>query len=80
MIAAAARQRVDWWRVITDLQRSGYSIERIAAECLRSVGWVMGLKNIPDTEPRFADGMLLLALWASATGNSQADAPKHSGI
>lgn len=76
---ARAPDRVDWWRVVTDLQRAGYSTDRIAAECLRSVGWVDGLKN-RAAEPRFADGMQLLGLWADVAGMDVADAPKHSGF
>ena len=65
--------RVDWWQVITDLERRGVSHSRIAVEVGRSKTWVNDLKNIPDTEPRFHDGMLLLGLWRETTG--MADVP-----
>ena len=39
------RERVDWWQVVTDLERRGISHERVAAECLRSKGWVDCVKN-----------------------------------
>jgi hypothetical protein len=67
--------RIDWFRVIVDLQRAGYSHDRIAAECLRGKTWVWSLQNVPGTEPRFHDGMLLLGLWATATGKDRATAP-----
>lgn len=60
--------RIDWWQVITDLERAEVSHERIAAECLRSKGWVDNLKNTPGTEPRFHDGAVLLGLWATYCG------------
>jgi hypothetical protein len=68
-------QRTDWFRVIVDLERAGYSLDRIAAECLRGKTWAWSLKNVPDTEPRFHDGMLLLGLWAQATGKNRAEPP-----
>lgn len=67
--------RIDWFRVVVDLERSGLSLERIAAECLRGKTWAWSLKNIPDTEPRFHDGLLLLGLWARHSGKDQAEAP-----
>jgi hypothetical protein len=68
--------RIDWFRVVVDLQRAGYSHERIAAECMRGKTWVWSLQNVPGTEPRFHDGMLLLGLWAQATKKEQTAAPK----
>ena len=69
-------QRIDWFRVITDLERSGFSLERIADECMRGKTWAWSLKNVPNTEPRFHDGMLLLGMWADQTGKERADAPR----
>jgi len=67
--------RIDWWQVITDLERAEVSHERIAAECLRSKGWVDNLKNTPGTEPRFHDGAVLLGLWAIYCGGPKRSAP-----
>lgn len=62
------RTRIDWWQVISDLERAGISHERVASECMRSKGWVAKFKTCPDTEPRFHDGTLLLALWEQHVG------------
>ncbi len=67
---------IDWWRVIMDLERNGVTMARIAAECLRSVGWVSNLKNIPGTEPRHRDGVVLLAMWSERTGRPATEAPR----
>ncbi len=67
--------RIDWFRVIVELERARYSHERIAAELMRSKGWVSNLKSVPGTEPRHSDGQALLALWARATGRPVHDAP-----
>jgi hypothetical protein len=67
--------RIDWFRVIVDLERSGYAHQRIADELLRSKGWVNNLKCVPGAEPRHRDGQALLALWSRATGRPLHDAP-----
>lgn len=76
MRATERTQSVDWFRVIVDLERSGYSHDRIAAECMRSKGWVNNLKCIPGTEPRHRDGVVLLAIWSDATGRKALQAPR----
>ena len=68
--------RIDWWRVITDLERAGISHERVAAECVRSKAWVANIKNCPNAEPRFHDGMILLRIWQQWVGDiTQASRP-----
>jgi len=71
---------IDWFRVIVDLERGGYSLERIAAECMRSKGWVSNLKSVPNTEPRYRDGVVMLALWSESTGQPCADAPTAESV
>lgn len=66
---------IDWFRVIVDLERAGWSHERVAAECLRSSGWVQLLKDLTRS-PRHDDGEALLALWGQATGRARNDAPQ----
>lgn len=71
--------RIDWERVIMDIQRSTwlasssdrYSHRAIAHACGRGENWVWSLKNIPGTEPKFHDALLLLGLWAEKTGLEQ---------
>jgi hypothetical protein len=65
-------RRIDWFRVIVDLERARWSLERIAVAVERSKGWVSNLKNIPGTEPRFHDGLMLLGLWSQVTGKDRA--------
>lgn len=71
--------RIDWERVIMDIQRSTwlanssdrYSHRAIARACGRGENWVWNLKNVPGTEPKFHDALLLLGLWAEKTGLDQ---------
>lgn len=68
-------RRVDWWRVIVDLERAGFTHERVAAVCMRSKPWVANLKNTPGTEPRYRDGRVLLSLWTEATSRGFEEVP-----
>lgn len=71
--------RVDWWRVITDLNYAGYSNGRIAEELLLvSKTWIARLRN-ENTEPRHRDGEMLLDLWARVMRCQASDAPRLTG-
>lgn len=69
-------RRIDWERVVLDIQRSAWlreqgqwtSLRAIAEAVGRTEGWAWNLKNIPDTEPKFHDALLLIGLWAEMTG------------
>lgn len=54
---------LDWSQMVFDLARTGMSMEQIADRIGRSKTQVLAYKNIPDTEPPFAVGLALLALW-----------------
>lgn len=77
---AVAAARVDWFRVIVELERLGHSHERIAAECMRGKTWAWALKNVPDTEPRYRDGVALLAFWSEQTGKPASEYPRLNSI
>lgn len=59
----ANQLRVDWFRVIVDLSRAGYSHAAIGAaiDCPKSTvqGWKQG------ATPKYDDGELLITLWAA---------------
>ena len=58
----AGRIRVDWFRVIVDLESKDHKMNRIAA----LIGWprrtILDWRN-HDTEPSHAGGEALIALW-----------------
>ncbi len=67
------RLRTDWFRVTSDLERTGYSLPR-AAKCIgapRSTvrDWRYG------SEPPHNYGILLLELWCEATGKDLRERP-----
>lgn len=67
-------RRIDWFRVLADLQRAGVPVKSVATmlRIPRStmVGWRQG------AEPKFVDGERLLQLWSGLTGRQQAEAPR----
>lgn len=78
---------IDWSRVVTDLEADGMSWSEIAQACgfndqsRRSPSdggktWVHRLKNVPDTQPMFHDGALLLGLWADRMQRPLAELPR----
>ncbi len=67
--------RVDWWRVVTDLQARQYTKDHIHHAVGRSASWVLTLKNL-DCEPRHRDGQALLQLWSSVTEKPIDQAPR----
>ena len=63
-----SRIRVDWFRVVAELQGKGYKIENIAAAIGVAKSTLMGWRNPPYSEPRHADGERLVQLWCRVTG------------
>jgi len=70
---------VDWFRVLEDLNRSGWSHYRISAAIgvprVRVIGW----KNQAH-EPKYGDGERLLTLWAQVTGRPRLAPPTRRAI
>jgi hypothetical protein len=57
-----SRIRVDWFRVLAELQGKGYSVTAVASAIDTPKSTVMGWR-ILDAEPRHAEGELLVGLW-----------------
>lgn len=69
-----APKRIDWFRVITTVLRSGeYSIQGAADEIgvarTTLIGWKQG------AEPRYSEGERLVLLWCKITGESRDKLP-----
>jgi len=74
-VARVVVPRIDWWRVVMDLQARNYSKDHIHHAIGRSPSWVQTLKNL-GVEPRHRDGQALLQLWSSVTDRPVESAPK----
>ena len=55
-------QRVDWWRVLDDLRKSGLGFEAVSKGTGIPCSTLVGYKNL-NVEPKHADGSILIALW-----------------
>lgn len=67
--------RIDWWRIIMDLQAHQYSKDHIHHAIGRSPSWVTHVKN-KACEPKYRDGQALLTLWATVTERPIESAPR----
>lgn len=68
--------KVDWFRVIVDLEREGYGATTVALSIDVPKTTLLGWKN--GSRPRFEDGDLLIALWSRVTGNGRETVPRVS--
>jgi hypothetical protein len=66
---------VDWWAVIVDLERRGYTHAATGAAIGMSRTAVEGWKN-RGAEPGHEDGERLIALWRVATGQTAEHLPR----
>lgn len=64
------RQRVDWFRVLADLQHLGLSDSEIS-ERLTIPRRTIGGWKVENAEPRHSEGEALLALWREMTGKTR---------
>ncbi|WP_223621185.1 hypothetical protein [Lysobacter sp. ESA13C] len=66
--------RTDWFRVLTDLNRSGLGNRAVARRLKVPKTRILGWKT-DDHEPRHSDGERLIALWVEVTGHAREDVP-----
>ncbi|WP_186065100.1 hypothetical protein [Burkholderia gladioli] len=72
MLAVTLDQRIDWFRVLSDLTRDG-SLYRLADATGIPRSSLNAYKN--GVEPTHAVGMCILAHWSNKTGRPGSDAP-----
>ena len=68
-----ATLRVDWFRIITDITRSGVALYEIARELDVSKSTVVGWKQ--GSEPSHHAGEALIDFWCFITHRARAEAP-----
>lgn len=61
--------KVDWFRVIVDLERAGYSFTAISTVTGVARSTIIGWKQ--GAAPRWEDGECLLDLWMTVTKNGR---------
>ena len=76
MIVITRSIRIDWPRVVANLQRGGLSLQQIADELEVSKSLVAGWVDEDSTgEPAFWTGAVLIELWCKRTGLKWPDLP-----
>lgn len=69
--------RVDWFRVLSDLRRAGMALPLIATLTRYSKGRLLNLRN-SDAEPKHAVGERIVQLWMQQTGLTRDKLPMQS--
>lgn len=65
--------KVDWFRIINDLNRGGYTTIAIAQAVGTAKSTVLGWKQ--GSTPRWEDGECLLGLWMTVTKSGRDGVP-----
>lgn len=78
MIVVSRRRRVDWSRVIENLERSGITVQKIADHLDVHPNTVKQYRGEMTAEPAFWTGTKLLMLWAQTLGVPWTDAPMRN--
>lgn len=69
--------KIDWFRVIVNLERAGHSQRDIAFFMGMSQPWVKHLKNSPGAMPRYSDGVKLLKWWCDVMDKPLSEVPEE---
>lgn len=70
-------RRVDWFRLMVELKRAGWSLRAMSAATGISKPVLVGLRN-SGSEPKHKAGETLVALWCQATGLTREALPMES--
>lgn len=73
---AAQELRIDWFQVITGLNRAGYSPQSVADAIGVARTTLLGWKQ--GAEPRYSEGERLVVFWCQITGNERCRLPTCS--
>lgn len=64
---------VDWFQVIVDLNRAGYSLQSVADAVGVAKSTLVGWKQ--GAEPRYSEGELLVSFWCEQMGRAREKLP-----
>lgn len=71
------KPRIDWFRLMVDLDRAGYPGRRVSSE-LKIPYPTLKSRAYHDAEPRFQDGEALVNLWVSVLGRDPSLVPRRA--
>ncbi|WHQ73439.1 hypothetical protein [Pantoea sp. Lij88] len=70
--------KIDWFRILTDMSRLGYSLQDIADELDVVASTLIGWKK--GASPRHHTGEALIELWCRVTNKGRHEVPKEKYI
>ncbi|RQO38625.1 hypothetical protein DBR37_01650 [Herminiimonas sp. KBW02] len=70
---------IDWFYVLLDIQRKGYTPATIGMAIDVPRTTILGWRDL-HANPRHIDGEKLIALWCSVTGNTRETLPKATAL
>lgn len=70
--------KIDWFRILSDMSRSGYSLQDIAEELDVVASTLIGWKK--GASPRHHTGEALIALWCRVTHKSRDELPREKFV
>lgn len=76
-IKPIAVYRVDWFRLMSELKRAGWSLRAMSAATGISKPVLVGLRNY-GAEPKHRAGETLIALWCQSTGLGRESIPMET--
>lgn len=71
------RRPVDWFRIIVDLERRGYTHTTLAKQLHPIHRATVGKWRCRTSEPAHANGEALIALWMVVTGSERTALPRR---
>ena len=67
--------KIDWFRLLSDMSRQGYSLQDIADELDVVASTLIGWKK--GASPRHHTGEALIEMWCRVTGKCRQELPKE---
>lgn len=67
--------KIDWFRILADLSRKGYSLQGIADELDVVASTLIGWKK--GASPRHHTGEALIEMWCRVTGSTRKEVPRE---
>lgn len=77
MFQLAQGERIDWFRILIDLDRSGMHVSVISVKIGIPQGTIKGWKARTG-RPRVEEGMQLIDLWVQQCKRSYQDVPRYN--
>lgn len=72
------QRRIDWFRILDDLKRLGFSLYALEAHIAIPKSTLIGYKQ--GAEPKHTDGERLVGFWCQVTANGREHVPTEAFV